>query len=147
MTDFDAIGTALAARFAPAQVTPPATYTNVRSATADIPNQLSALPCVVVFPESGEFRTGNGSRLGDHDFLVRFYYASTLDLTRDANALRKWATVLVDQLRLSVQLGGAVDRATVDAWTMGLQTYAGTTYSGIELRVHVVKSEAWVAVA
>lgn len=147
MADFDAIGTALAARFAPAQVTPPGGFTNVRASTADIPNQLSALPSVVCFLDEGEFRTGNGTREGISTWAVRFYYAATTDLTRDAAALRKWLSVLVDQLKLSVQLGGAVDRATVDGWKIGILTYAGMTYSGIELQVRIVKTEGWAAVA
>lgn len=145
--DMDAVATAIATRYTAAQVTPPTGYNNIRASTADIPNQLPPLPCVVVFPDSGDFRTGNGTRMGGHDFLVRFYFAQAIDLTRDMNALRKWTTILTDQLKLSTQLGGIVDVATVDGYQMGLLKYVGETYSGVELRIHVVKSEAWAAVA
>lgn len=145
--DLNAVATAIAARFAAAQVTPPAGYINVRSSTADLPNALPPLPCVLVFPDSGDFQTGNGTRLGTHDFFVRFYFAQTIDLTRDMNAIRQWTTILTDQLKISAQLAGIVDRATVDGYQMGLLNFAGQTYSGVELRVHVVKTEAWAAVA
>lgn len=147
MTDFDAIGTALAGRFAAAQVTPPGTLQNIRVSTAQIPNAMPPLPCVLVFPDTGEFRTGNGTRLGVHQWMVRFYLDQTIDLERDINALRRWLGVLVDQLKLSVQLAGAVDRATVDSWRIGILTYAGQPYTGIELSVGVVKTEGWAAVA
>lgn len=146
--DIDAVATAIAGRFLPAQVTAPAGgYQNIRFSLADLPNELPPLPCVLVFPDSGEFQTGNGTRLGTHDFLVRFYYNQTIDLTRDMNALRKWTTILTDQLKVSAQLTGIVDRATVDGYQIGLLTYGGVTVSGVELRVHIVKSEAWAAVA
>jgi hypothetical protein len=147
MPDFDAIGTALAARFAAAAVTPPTGFGNIRLSTADLPNGVATLPTVLIFPDTGDFATGNGTRLGIQDWLVRFYYAQTGDLTRDTNALRKWLTVLVDQLRDSVQLGGVVVYARVDGWRVGQLTYAGQDYSGLELRVRVQTSEAWPAVA
>lgn len=153
MPDFDAITTAVAARFAPAQVTPPAGYQNVRSATADLPNLMPPLPCVLVFLDSGTFETGNGTRIGgregQHTFTVRFYYSQNADLSRDMVALRKWLTVLVDQFRLAVQLGGltGVTRVTVDSWTVGSFQYANDMYTGIEFGVGLVTSEPWAAVA
>lgn len=147
--DVDAIATALAGRFASGAVTPPAGYGNVRSSTADLPNQISATPAVLVFADSGVFATGNGTRTGESTYTVRFYFAPTLDGTREQAALRKWATVLVDQLRGAVQLGGlaGVTRATVDAWSIGILRYGTVDYAGIELGVTVGTSEAWAAVA
>jgi hypothetical protein len=145
--DFDASAIALAARFAPAQVTPPTGYDNVRVSTADLPGQMTPLPTMLVFLDSGDFRTGNGTRQGGHDWLARFYYNQTGDLERDMVALRKWAGVLVDQLKLSVQLGGIVTSARVMSYQIGVLRYAGIDYSGIELRVHVVTDEGWAAAA
>lgn len=147
MPDFDAITTPLAARFASGAVTPPASYQNVRFSSGDLPNQMPPLPCVLVFLDEGEFDTGNGTRLGTHKFTVRFYYSQTADLPRDMVALRKWLTVLVDQLRLSAQLGGVVVVARVDTWKIGLLDYASQTYSGIEIGVTIRTSEPWAAVA
>ena len=149
MPDFDAITVALAARFAPAQVTPPAGYTNIRASTGNLPNQMKALPHVLVFPQSGEFaemKTGLREN-SNHEFAVRCYYHQTGDLARDTVALRKWLTVLVAQLRLSVQLGGIVTAARVATWSMGVFTYANSEYTGIELIVRVNINEAWAAVA
>lgn len=149
MPDFDAILVAAAARYAPAQVTPPATFGNVRSSTADLPNQMSALPCVMIFPDQGTFETGNGSRRGEHDAFARFYYAAATppDLPRDLPAIRKWLTVLVDQLKISAQLGGIVASIQCRSWRVGILSYAGISYSGIELGLHIITAESWTAVA
>jgi hypothetical protein len=147
MPDLNAISIALAARFATAQVTPPAGLQNIRSSTSAPPNQLPPTPCVLVFPIEGDFRTGQGTRLGSGTWIVRFYYAQTGDILRDSVALQKWGTVLVDQLKLSVQLAGIVARATVDHWKIGTIDYAGSSYSGIELTVEIVTTEPWAAVA
>jgi hypothetical protein len=147
MPDMYAVATALAARFAAAQVTPPAGYQNIRKATAAPPNAMPVRPCVIVFPEDGEFRTGNGTRMGGSEWLVRFYFNETGDIARDQVALLKWLTVLVDQLKLSVQLGGTVTTARVDGYKIGVMGYGRKDYSGIELRVHIVTTEPWAAVA
>jgi hypothetical protein len=148
MPDFDAIAVALAARYAPAQVTPPTGgYDNIRLSTADLPGQMTPLPTVLIFPDNGDFQTGNGTRTGGQEWLVRFYYNQIGDITRDMVALRKWLTVLVDQLRISAQLGGIVTVARVMTWKIGQMAYAGADYSGIELGVHIVADEPWAAVA
>lgn len=143
MPDFDAIATAIAARYAAAQVTAPSGYTNIRKATADAPNDLVVFPTVVVFPDGGTFEPGNGTRIGGHDFLVRFYFEKAADLPRQLTVLRKWATVLVDQHLTSVQLGGTVASVRTMRWTVGVHSYGAQEYAGIELAVHVTTSEAW----
>jgi hypothetical protein len=143
--NFDAITTAIAARFAAAQVTAPAGLTNIRTSSGDATNNLAALPAVIVTPVSGAFDTGNGTRTGRHEYLVRFYLAqyALADISRDLPKLRQWTTVLVDQLRASAQLGGTVTRCIVDRWSAGVLTYAGQDYSGIELGVRVITDESW----
>lgn len=153
MPDYDAIANAVAGRFAAAQLTAPAGYTTIRLATADAPNQLGPLPCVIVFPESGQFDYSAGHRNGMSTFVVRFYYSQTDDLTRESPALRKWLTVLADQLRDAAKLGGLtsgtweVAVAMLTAWKLGVMQYAGQDYSGIELTVTVTVNEGWAAVA
>lgn len=149
MADFDAIGTALAARYLAAQVTPPTGYRNIRVATTALPNQISMLPAVLVFPEGGDFHTGNGTRVGQSKWTLRFYYDESGDLSRAQAALLAWATVLVSQLLGAVQLGGTagVTRAVVDSWKPGTMTYAEKEFVGIELGVTVDTSEAWTAAA
>lgn len=143
MPDFNAIAAAVALRYAPAQMSPPAGLPAVRSSTADLPNQLTSLPAVLVFPDEGTFDVGNGTRLGEHDFLVRFYLAAPKSLARDMVKLRKWLTVLVDQHLLSLQLGGIVVYVRTRAWKIAMITYGGTEFSGIELKVRVRTSEPW----
>lgn len=149
MPDFDAITNAIAARFAPGVVTPPAGYPNIRTSTGNLPNQMVPLPAVLVFPESGDFHTAPkaGGRDSVHEFIVRFYYNQTGTLERDTVALRRWLTVLVDQLRASAMLGGIVTLARVESWLIGLLPYAGTDYTGIELTVRVTVNEAWSVTA
>ncbi len=134
--DVDAISTALAARFAPGVVAPPAGYQNIRKATGDLPQSLSAMPIVLVFPDSGAFDTGGGTRAGLHRFIVRFYFGLARNLARETNGCRKWLTVLADQLKTggAVQLGGVVQNAEVADWTIGQLTYAGKTYFELERR-------------
>jgi hypothetical protein len=159
MPDFDAINTALVARFSPAQVTAPAGgYDPIRVATGDLPGQMTPLPTVLVFPESGVYEQKmGGKRDSTNTFIVRFYYNQVGDAERDFVALRKWLDVLSDQLRAAIQLGGLtwssgvrqgeVTRAKVDSWKIGVLTYAGVPYSGIELTVSVVVNESLVFVA
>lgn len=159
MPDFDAINTALVARFAAAQVTAPAGgYDTIRVATGNLPGQMTPLPTVLVFPDSGTMdQKMGGKRDSTNMFTVRFYYNQTGDAERDFPGLRKWLDVLCDQLALSVQLGGLtwtsadrqgeVTRVKVDGWKIGILTYANVQYSGIELTVSVVVNESMTMVA
>jgi hypothetical protein len=147
MADFDAIATAIAARYAPGVVTPPSGYDNIRVSTAALPNQMTPLPTVLVFLESGAYPLyGSQKRGGAYEFAVRFYYNQTGDMERDQVALRKWATVLTGQMT-TVHLGGIVDAANLTTFQLGIFRYAGELYTGIEFRIHVVLDEAWAAVA
>ena len=147
MPDFDAITVALAARFAPGATTAPTGYDPITISTGDLPEAMYPTPCVLTFPESGTFTHSPGKRDSVHTFTVRFYFNQTGDLERDMIALRKWLTVLVDQLRLASQLAGIVTQAKVLGWKAGILTYAGLPYSGLELSVMVNVNEAWSAVA
>lgn len=145
----DAAAIALAARFAPGAVTPPVGLTNIRSSSADPPNQLPPTPCVLVFMDSGTFSHFPGKRDGVHTMLVRFYLdqIGAGDIARLEAKLRDWLDVLTYQLQGSVQLGGIVSLAEVSGWRKGVMDYAGQTYAGLELSVRVVTNEPWSAVA
>ncbi len=147
MPDFDAIAVALAARFAPAQVTAPTGYDPITISSGDLPESMYPTPCVLTFPETGTFRYFPSKRDSTHIFTVRFYFNQTGDLERDMIALRRWLTVLVYQLKVATQLGGIVTGARVMTWKMGTLTYASTQFSGLELGVEVSVNEGWVAVA
>lgn len=143
--DFDAQAIALAARFDGGAVTPPSGYDAIVVSTADIPEALPRTPCVLVFLENGAMQTGNGTRLSKHEWTIRFYYGQITDLPRQNVALRKWAGVLVDQLRGATQLAGTVARATIDGYTVGMLRYGNATYAGIELKASTVTTEGWAA--
>lgn len=148
MPDFDAIATALAARYAPAAVTPPAGgYVNIRSSSAYPTAALGPLPCVLVAPLEGEFVSGSGKREGTLQWAVRFYFNQTGTPEKDMKALLKWLTVLVDQTKASVQLGGLVATALVEEYRVGMLEFGKVEYSGIELTVHTEAHESWIAVA
>lgn len=143
--DFHAIATALAGRFAPAQVTPPSGLTNVRTATADVPNNLPPTPCVLVFLGSGDFDYYPSKRDSGHDFIVRFYLDQVrpMDSKRASPQLLKWMTVLASQLQTGAQLGGIVTIAQIRSYQAGKLDYAGKDYWGVELVAHIVVNEAW----
>lgn len=144
---FDAIGAAIAARFAAAQLTPPAGYATIRSSTANAPGAIGPTPAVVVSLDAGEYETGNATRTGSASWFVRFYFDQTSDLERTEPAIRKWLDVLRDQLRASVQLAGIVDRCVLGSFRVGVLAYGGVDYTGAELIVHTATSEGWAATA
>jgi hypothetical protein len=148
MSDFAAIATALALRYSASQLTAPTGYRTIRLSTWQPHEDVPPLPCVMVFPpESGTFDTGNGTRTGAHDWVVRFLYDQAGDLARQTAALLAWCPVLFEQLRTSVTLGGTVVSARLDSYKVGYFGYAGKDYAGVEMRVTVVTSEAWAASA
>jgi hypothetical protein len=145
--DFDAQAGAIAARFLAGALTAPTGYATIRSSTANPPGMIGPTPCVITTISDGSFVTGNGSRQGEADWHVRFYLDQTSDLERSEVALRKWLGVLVDQLKASAQLGGSVQLALVRGFKVGILTYAGIDYAGIELEVRTTTTEGWTATA
>jgi len=145
--DFDAIAAALAARYAPGLMTPPSGLGAVRLSTADLPQQVTVTPAVLVFPDSGTLEYGSSTRQGDAVMRLQFLYSMGVDMKRDSIALRKWIGVLLDQLRGAAQLGGIVASARVTGWRTVKITYGGDDFNGIELDVAVVTTEAWTATA
>ena len=145
--DYDTIATAIAARFAAAALTAPAGYATVRSSTANPPGAIGPTPAVVVSIDQGEFVTGNTTRTGAQSWFVRFYFDQTSDLERTEPALRKWLTVLRDQLKAATQLAGIVDLAVLHSFKVGILAYGGVDYTGLELVIHTATSEGWVATA
>ena len=148
MPDFDAMGVALALRFTAANCPAPAGgYQAIRLATNYPPNGLPPTPCVIVTPETGDFVTGNGKRESGSEWSVKFYFGETGTLEKDFKALQKWLTVLVDATKAAAQLGGVVTLALVNTFRIGMLTYGGSEYTGIELGVHLEIHESWLATA
>ena len=147
MPDYDAVATALAARYAPGLMSPPSGQGALRLSTATLPQQASVLPAVYVFPDSGTLQYQPNGRQGDAVFKLQFLYSMGVDMARDSVGLRKWLGVLIDQLRGATQLGGTVAAARVTAWRTAKITYGGDEFNGIELEVSVVTVEGWSATA
>jgi hypothetical protein len=148
--NFGTIAESIAARYAaPNLPATPAGARAIRSASANVPNNLPALPCVLVFPDQGAFDAGNGIRIGEEGWLVRLYYDQVAggSLERDSDQLRDWLSLLVDQHKASLQLSGAVLSTRTMGYRVGILTFAGTPYTGLELRVTTVTSEPWDASA
>lgn len=142
--DYLAIADAIAARYAPAVVTPPAGLPNIAIATARPPNALVQSPAVIVWPERGEIVWEGGYRYDrTADFGVHFYLARHEgDIPRQGAELMAWLGVLTDQLRGAAKLGlPGVSKALVTGWQVGQLVYAGTTYDGITLTVSVWTEE------
>jgi hypothetical protein len=152
-----AIADGLAARFAPANVTPPTNpttsvaYTNIRESTARLPNNLTAFPCVEVYPPApgeGDMIIGGGQRRSTWPFTVRFYYGqSSGDLERDMVALYKWWSVLIDQVLLGYTLGGTATKALPTTTGIGVHEYGGVEYAVIEMTVEVTTEDTYTMAA
>jgi hypothetical protein len=145
--DFEAVAAALASRWAPGAVTPPTGLGNIRRSTADLPNRLTLLPCVLVMADRGDLAPGQGSRLVSTRWLVRFHFSRTKDLPRETNACRKWLGILIDQVRVGEQLGLAppVAVARVASYRVGILPYQQQDYTGVELGVTVELTHGWSA--
>lgn len=147
--DLDAIAVGIAARFAPGALTAPTGYSTVRQSSATPIAQIGVTPVVLVTIDAGTFEDGNGTRIGEHAFFVRFYLDQVNDTERSEVALRKWASVLIDQMKGAVQLGGItfVTRAVVESYKVGMLLHGNLTYAGIEIVVAVTTSDSWLPVA
>lgn len=143
----DTIAAAIAARYTAANMPAPGGLAAVRSSSADLPQTLGALPCVLTFVDSGSFDAGNGTRLADLRFLVRFYLQKRRDLSRETNRIRTWLPVLVGQHQTGVTLGGLVARVWTAEYRVGTLPYAGADYAGVELVVMARTSIPWTVTA
>lgn len=141
--DFDAITRAIALRFDPVNVTPPAGLTNIQSSNAYGPPAAAQLPLVVVNPpDAGTLTFGGQERAAVHEFTVDFYADNAADPARIAEAIAKWLTVLVDQLIIAgAQLGGTVALAWTGRYSTGQLTIAGVDLNGITLYVAVTTTD------
>jgi hypothetical protein len=145
--DLNATAIAIAARYAPGQLTAPTGLNTIRSSVAAPPGAIGPTPCVVVTPEQGQFETGNGTRTGIQEWWVRFYLDQTSDLERSLPALLKWLSVLMYQHLTSTTLGGTVAWVKLFSYRVGILVYGGVDYTGIELTVHTATNEPWGASA
>jgi hypothetical protein len=142
--DLKAITTALALRYAAANVTPPAGRTNITGSTGTPPNNIPNTPFVIVWPDEGTVTVMSGRMAGEHTMRVCLYLAKREgDIPREAAALQDWLGVLLGQTfaQTKLGLGPAVMKALPVSWAMGTLLYAGDEYDGITITVHVWTEE------
>lgn len=142
--DVQAIAQALAARYAPANVTPPSGLTNIRVATEALPELVNAPPTVLVFPPEEQFAYTPGSRQSVQDWPIRFYLARVNTPARAVTALYRWRSVLIGQLLPNSQLGESADGVVfgvIVAARIGTLVYGEVEFEGIEMVARVRLAE------
>lgn len=142
--DLSTVADALALRYAASNITPPAGLKTITTSTARPPNAIPNTPFVITWPTEGDVTITPGRMAGEHTFMVTFYYSKAeADIPREYVALEKWLGVLLAATFPQMQLGLAplVLKAIPLKWEIGSHVYAGITYEGITLTVHVWTSE------
>lgn len=142
--DVQAIAQALAARFAPANVTPPSGLQNIRVSTEYLPDFIGAPPTVLVFPPEEQFSYTPGSRQSVQDWPIRFYEAQVTGPGRTVDRLYRWRSVLIGQLLDQTQLGESADGVAwvgIVAARIGTLTYGDVEFQGIEMVARVRLAE------
>ncbi len=145
MPALQSIADAIAAKYAPGVIAPPATLEGIRSSSAYPPGQLDPQPCVLVFLDDASLKSADGSRIAVVDYLVRLYLDPVLaqDVARESAALIAWADKLINAHATGLQLGGLVASCITVGLKVGTLRYASVDYAGVECRVRVVTSEGW----
>lgn len=143
--DFADIAAALASRFG--ALTPPTGLAAIRSATHLLPENITELPCVLVFPFRADtsFSYDPYSRTGMLTFPVRFFFDKTPLPQRMAD-LYQWLQTLYDVYPVSssidLGLGAYVRYSAVTAAFMTTFEYpTGTEYPVIQVDVLVHAGE------
>lgn len=139
--DVHAIATALAGQFSSANVTPPTGYANIAFSSAELPNAITSLPAVLVFPPDGTWTYNSGAtRVGDLRFNVRVFLGPMMDTGRNAQMINKWHSVLIDRTLNRLALSQATNGVThcfIESSSSGMIDYADQKYVGVELDVVV----------
>lgn len=142
--DVQAIAQALAARFAPANVTPPSGLQNIRVSTEYLPDFIASPPTVLVFPPEETFAYTPGSRQSVQDWPIRFYEAQVTGPGRTVDRLYRWRSVLIGQLLGQTQLGESADGvawAAIVSARIGTLVYGDVEFQGIEMVARVRLAE------
>lgn len=144
--NYKTLADGLAARYSPTNCTAPTGYAPIVNSTAEPPNTLPRNPYVVVWPNEGTLFVESGMVNGrPQEFLVNFYYAKHEgDIPRESAALLSWLGVLLGQTFPALKLGftdGTVMKAIPVKWTIGALEYAGITYDGITITIHIWTQE------
>ena len=143
--DLQAIAQALAARYDPANVTPPTGLDNIRLSTERLPDFIAMPPTVLVFPPEEEFSYSPGSRQSVQDWPIRFYETEVSGPGRTVERLYLWRPILIGQLLPNSLLGqsgsGGVAWAAIAGARIGTLTYGEQQFQGIEMVARVRLAE------
>lgn len=141
--DSYAIASAIATRFG--ATTPPAGQEAIKLATAELPDEVSLFPSLLVFPSTMSDPTYIASKRDlNLTFPVAFVLSRADGSPRRAHALHDWVTVLYGRIAGQIMLGlsSYVSESEVLAWTPGV-SYGGQDYDGALLTVWVHVNEPY----
>ena len=143
MADYGAIADAIAARFL--GVTPPTGQPAIRLATADLPNDITVVPCFLVNePDDDWDAQGMGGRRGTLTFECDLVLPQS-DGPRTARVAMDWRSALHTRLDGQVHLGltgSGVGPALVTRTAAGRRTYGSAEYPVVRVTVVVTVTEA-----
>lgn len=144
--DYEAIGAAIAARYA-AQ-TPPSGESALRLATDDAPGQINLTPALVVFAGDEAINWGPvRTRVSECEFAVRLYFGQDADFPVRMARMSKWRRALLDAIVGQIQLGLAyVDWCELRTVTVIEAEYGGSAFDALEF-IHVVRIREQVSAA
>jgi len=140
--DYLAIADAVAGRYE--GLTTPVGAQPIRSSTARLPNSPGAFPIVGVVLDDGELTYLSSRVDGMIKATVRLYYGgSTADLPRMLAPLYAWLGVMLAATHGAVKLGlaPAVTKAIPLGWDVGVFTWSGVEYIGLEIRLGIWTEE------
>lgn len=146
MADYEAIGAAIAARYA-AQ-TPPTGEAALRLATDDAPGQINLTPALVVFAGDEDVEWGPvRTRVSVAEFTARLYFGQDADFPVRMARMSKWRGALIDAVVGQIGLGLAyVDWCELRAVNVIEAEYGGTVFDALEF-VHQVRIREQVSAA
>ena len=146
MADYEAIGSAIAARYSGA--TAPSGEPAIALSTEEPPNQVGFTPAVLVWAGAEEFEWPPGSTRVSHcEVVVQFLLSQDGDLAARKVRLDRWRGKLIDRVVGQIQLGLTYvdwcELRTCDAVTVD---YGGTSYDAL-LLTHTVRIREQVTAA
>jgi len=145
--DYEAIGAAIAARFATAAT--PSGEDALALATDDLPDQIGATPALLVFPPEEDLDWGPGlTRHSVQRWPVRFFRTQGSSWSVRVTGISRWRKALLDTVVGNIGLGLAyVDWAQVSSVKFVEATYAEIVYDALEFIVTVKTREQVAASA
>lgn len=135
-----AVAQALAARAL--AVSGPTGYAAIRNSFAFPQSAISAVPAIIILPDTDSVEYGGQTRRVTCTFKVRVYLEPVADLSRRFQMLHAYRTWLRNLYNGAVQLGGVVDMASVVNTDMSNDELGGDSYLTVEATVECVKQEA-----